>query len=332
MAFGFAGAGAAAANSLEEILAQQMIRAQMAQRKKEQSDQVALQTRRAAQDEIEGNARIDQGQQQINLGERRRRDDNNDRGLDLMRADRQAMDMDAALGSLPPHLKPIAGLFKAGAVGKLGVEDFEDPAVKAKRTAAAREQAVQDQIRVRNATREPKSPEQIFVKRGEQVIPIQKGTAIAGDIPYDQVAARSSKPENDKEAIDTANEAKRLASALVSHKGFGGAFGLAGSYLPTVRQDTADAEALLGSLQSMLTMENMGKMKGVLSDSDMKVLRQASTTLSNRMSEGAARDELNRVVEVMGRVAAGAPAANAPAPQAVDPRVQELIRKYGGGG
>ena len=46
----------------------------------------------------------------------------------------------------------------------------------------------------------------------------------------------------------------------------------------------------------------MGKMKGVLSDSDMKILRQASTTLDPSMSEGEARAELDRLVQVMGRL------------------------------
>ena len=43
-------------------------------------------------------------------------------------------------------------------------------------------------------------------------------------------------------------------------------------------QDTVDARTLLNSLKGLLTIENMGKMKGVLSDADMRILRQASTT------------------------------------------------------
>ena len=128
MGFGWAGAGAGAGKALEQILAEQMVRAQLAQRQKEAAEQMALQTRRVAQDEIEGNARISQGQQQIELGERNRRDRNNDRGLDLMKSDRQAMDVDAAMETLPPHLKPIAGLFKVGAIGKLSADDLQDPA------------------------------------------------------------------------------------------------------------------------------------------------------------------------------------------------------------
>jgi hypothetical protein len=49
-------------------------------------------------------------------------------------------------------------------------------------------------------------------------------------------------------------------------------------------------------------LENMGKMKGVLSDSDMRILQQASTTLTAEISEDAARAELNRLGSVMSKL------------------------------
>lgn len=156
-------------------------------------------------------------------------------------------------------------------------------------------------------------PEQMFVMRNGQVTPIRKGTAMPGDTPYDPVAARTSAPVNQSEAIDTAREASRIAKALRDHKGFGGAFGVIDSMMPTLRQDTADAETLRDSLTSLLTLENMGKMKGVLSDSDMKVLKAASSTLSQRMGDRAAKAELDRIVKVMDRVG-GPPTVDTPPP------------------
>ena len=155
MSFGWAGAGAGAGKALEQILAEQMIRAQLAQRQKEAAEQMALQTRRVAQDEIEGNARISQGQQQIDLSDQNRRDRNNDRGLDLMKSDRQAMDVDAAMETLPPHLKPIAGLFKVGAIGKLSADDLQDP--ETARTNRLKDIEAEADIRGRTAAkyREP---------------------------------------------------------------------------------------------------------------------------------------------------------------------------------
>lgn len=160
--------------------------------------------------------------------------------------------------------------------------------------------------------REPKAAsasaqQQDWVLRNGQPTPIARGTAQAGDVPYDPVAARQQNGATDPntEALDTAREVARIADQLRKHPGMGGAFGVVDSWLPTMRQGTADAEALRESLMSLLTLENMGKMKGVLSDRDMQVLRQASTTLSPKMSNAAAKAELDRLVESMGRVTAG---------------------------
>lgn len=318
-----AGMAGGAARALEEIIGEQMLRAQMAQREREALAQREMERQRLAESQRQFDVRTEGD-------ERKRRDTNNTRGIELMRIDKGDMDTEAAISSLPAHLKPIAGLLKIGAVGKLGTEDLEDPAVRSQREADALKADEARQIRIRNATRPPQAPrekKQSWVIRGDSTtpIPIEEGTAQPGDRPYDPVAARSSKPVNDTEAVDTAREAKRIASALVNHKGLGGAFGVFDSMMPTMRQDTADAEQLRDSLRDLLTLENMGKMKGVLSDSDMKVLRNASTTLNARMSDGAARTELNRIIEVMGKVAGDeAPPAN--------DRAAELIKKYGGGG
>lgn len=308
---GLAGAGYGASLALEDIVARRIERQKLEQEIARVQAQEQLQRDSLAQRQTEEGNRVRERQRDDDRLDADRRDRSNARGLDLMERDRQTMDMDAAIAGLPAHLKPLGPLMKAGGVGKISAEDVEDPNVRAARAAKLREQNVQDQIRIRNSTRDPKITEQIFVRRGDQVIPIPKGTAQSGDIPYDQVAARSSKPEDQKEAVDTANEAARLASALRNHKGLNGAFGAWGARIPTFNQTTADAEVLLNSLTSLLTMENMGKMKGVLSDSDMRVLKQASSTLSPSMSESAARAELDRIVEVMGRVAAGqTPAAS----------------------
>lgn len=105
------------------------------------------------------------------------------------------------------------------------------------------------------------------------------------------------------EAKETASEAKRIATALKDHPGLDGAFGVIKSKLPTFQQATADAEVLRDALTSLLTLENTGKLKGVLSNADMAILRQASTTIAAPMSPEAARAELKRVAEVMGRAA-----------------------------
>lgn len=147
------------------------------------------------------------------------------------------------------------------------------------------------------------------------------------------------------EAADTAREAKRIASSLLGSKGLDGAFGVINARLPTLKQDTADAEVLRDALTSLLTLENTGKLKGVLSNADMAILRQASTTIAGPMSPEAARTELKRIVEVMGRAAGEGPTGQmpkmdmatsrgtvaAPATVAQSPYEQYLARKRGGG-
>lgn len=312
-----AGAGFGAAKALEEILGEQMLRAQMQQREQEAAARTALEQQRLAE-----------SARQFNVGAeadaRKRRDVNNRQGLELMQADKAQMDTDAAIGGLPAHLKPMSGLMRIGALGKLSPQDLKSPEQAATEAKAAE----QSEIRIRQASRAPQAPrerKQQWVFRGDSTtpVPIEEGTAQPGDRPYDPVAARSSQPNN-PEAVDTAREAKRLASELLGHKGFGGAFGLADSYMPTLRQSTADAETLRDALTSLLTLENMNKMKGVLSDSDMKLLKQASSTINGRMSEPAAKAELQRIVDVMGKVAGdGSAVSNDP--------VDALIKKYGGG-
>lgn len=162
--------------------------------------------------------------------------------------------------------------------------------------------AIDQEFREPAAPSSQGTPEQQWVIRDGNPTPIAKGTARAGDQPYDAVAARSSQPVNTDEAVDTAREVQRIAGALKKHPGVGGAFGLLQSKMPTVYQSTADAEVLRDSLTSLLTLENMGKMKGVLSDADMKVLRAASSTISSGMSDEAAAAELDRISAVMAKV------------------------------
>lgn len=149
------------------------------------------------------------------------------------------------------------------------------------------------------------------------------------ETPYEKPAANAGQKDAEQqrandEALDTAIEAQRIARALRNHPGLPGAFGLWQSNLPTVTQDTANAETLRDALTSLLTLENTGKLKGVLSNADMVILRQASTTLSARMGDEAARGELDRLVQVMQRaidkLSGGQSAPANPAPILVGPR------------
>jgi hypothetical protein len=141
--------------ALEEVLERRFREAVRQQQERQDQERIAVQRETLEAASADRAADNDRQLKVLDLAELQRRDKNNDRSLDLMKQDKQAMDVDSAVESLPPHLKQIGGLFKIGAVGKLSPEDMESPDVRANRVATAREQAVQDQIRVRNATREP---------------------------------------------------------------------------------------------------------------------------------------------------------------------------------
>ena len=57
----------------------------------------------------------------------------------------------------------------------------------------------------------------------------------------------------------------------------------------------ANINSKIAQLKSLLTLENMGIMKGVLSDSDMKVITNASTALNRATTEEAFDKELKRI-------------------------------------
>jgi hypothetical protein len=113
-----------------------------------------------------------------------------------------------------------------------------------------------------------------------------------------RAAERGVSPQQTQEAIETAREARRLAGALLEHPAMVDVFGVMREKMPTLRQGTADAESILNSLTGLLTLDNMGKMKGVLSDNDMKILKAASTTLNQKMSPEAAKVELERLLSL----------------------------------
>ena len=320
MAFGFAGAAAGASDALQQMLTerraaflqQQALEQQQAnaQRQAEQFQQQMaaqaegrqLQTRQFEADEADRKGQRERQGKLDEVAAGGRRQEQNAVGVRRMIGDflvqRGAQPLDAGSRQTLQGMALQEGVELPGSV-------TTDPAASLKDYEERRKL----DLKYRAPSGGSGTPQQQWVIRGGQPVPIPAGTAQAGDRPYDPVAARSSQPENKSEAEDTAREVSRLASSLRSSKGFSGVFGKYSAATPNLlsSQDTVDARTTLNSLKGLLTLENMGKMKGVLSDSDMRILQQASTTLAAEMSEAAAAQELDRLVGVMGRVSGGAP-------------------------
>lgn len=86
----------------------------------------------------------------------------------------------------------------------------------------------------------------------------------------------------------------------VGFKGASSLFGMLKNPIPG--SPAADYLSKLNSIIGQLTLENMGVMKGVLSDADMKIISQASTALNKDMSEPEFKKELAKIEAVMQKV------------------------------
>jgi len=159
-----------------------MVQAQLEQRQQEAAARLALDSRRVAQDEVEGNARIRQGEQQIELTDRARRDRNNQQGLELMQADKAQMDQDAILSNLPPRLRQIADMRRVGVTG-ISPQDLQTPdeisaAQKAKSDAEfaewkRRQDYDEQQLRGRPKEPKPSGPAGLSTAQGNTALKFQ---------------------------------------------------------------------------------------------------------------------------------------------------------------
>lgn len=120
-----------------------------------------------------------------------------------------------------------------------------------------------------------------------------------------RISGKNTSSADGDRAKENANKALSLVTDLessgglktsVGAKGFTGGL-LFGKTIPGT--EAANFQTRLESLKSLLTIENMGIMKGVLSDSDMKVIQQASTALNRDMSEKEFKKELTKIKNVL---------------------------------
>jgi len=336
---GLTGAAFGAANSLEEILKDQMVRAQLEQQAKQQAAQQAMEQTRLNETLRQNDITNKRQSAMDDRMAAQDREKNNIKGIRRMIGESLVQRGSAPMG--PADRRDIAALqVEAGDLPDMSLLTEPKPQRQVVTTIGKRGEPIKKSVTEDELLagvpeyREPKTGPQAefeWIVRGNQPMQIRKGTAQAGDRPYEKpTAATGGSAVNPQEAAETAQEVKRVAGLLKNHAGFNGAFGLMNSQVPTIRQDTADAESLRDKLTSLLTLENMGKMKGVLSDSDMKIIRQASTSLNARMSPKAAADELERLTQVMDRVGSGMPAINLETSHdagAAD-QIDALIAKY----
>lgn len=94
--------------------------------------------------------------------------------------------------------------------------------------------------------------------------------------PADKAALAAEEERKTKQA-NLQKDMKALTDRLMQNEGsVRAAVGTIDSKFPTLMEGTRDAELDLQNLQSMLTSDNLGLLKGVLSDRDIQMLREIS--------------------------------------------------------
>lgn len=108
-------------------------------------------------------------------------------------------------------------------------------------------------------------------------------------------------------ALEKATLIKNLVTDLLEDKSvLGNAVGPISSRFPTLRGKSSDFENKVESLKSLLTLDNLGLLKGAMSDKDLALLQSAGSTLNLNMSEEGFIKELNRIkLKVEGTINTG---------------------------
>lgn len=122
-------------------------------------------------------------------------------------------------------------------------------------------------------------------------------------------------------------------SLLANESGLARATGPVSARIPTLRQDASDFKADLEEFQNLLTMANLGRMTGVLSESDIRLIASASSGISETASEERMREKISaiqtRIIPKL--VAAGILPADGTAPMGdgQDDEVEMILRGAG---
>ncbi len=98
-----------------------------------------------------------------------------------------------------------------------------------------------------------------------------------------------------QDKISAVDETITSVTEFVNNKDF---MNLVSGYtgrFPTISTGGIDAEASFENIKNNLTLENLGKMSGVLSETDIKILSTAASKLTLGMSEKAMKKEFTRI-------------------------------------
>ncbi len=308
MAFGFAGAAAGGAKSLEDIVAQRMLaqklEAEIANRQKQtELDQASLNQRAVEHsDNMKARGRDDD---RIDAD---KRDQNNSRGVrkmigeSLMQGgdpDRRALAaMQIEAGDAPTMLnEPPKRLRQVTTMGPNG---------RPLNRMAGEDEAVEEYREPPKPSQGPQPDYEWVTGKDGQPRQIRKGTAQMGDRPYEKptqgTVSNSINPDRAREML------QKLQAAATSLRDSPGRASLSGARIgnpdyalgvsqePLSGSPAATAKAYFDSVKGLLTAENLDLMKGVLSDTDIKVISSIGTSLNTSMDDPTFAAEVDKII------------------------------------
>ena len=131
----------------------------------------------------------------------------------------------------------------------------------------------------------------------------QNFAKIIGIDPKETVANQMKKAEKADELsgeVENANMTIELADNLLSNDDYLNAVAGVSGVLPSIPGTTKkDAMVAFDQLKNSLTLDNLSKMSGVLSDSDIKILRSAGAGMEEGMSKPALERRLKQIKKIL---------------------------------
>ena len=152
---------------------------------------------------------------------------------------------------------------------------------------------------------------------------LEKGLQWGVDDDGNRVAVPIPTQPDEKAAAQKELALETVNRLLNNEDGVKGNFGALDKFLPNTRESTMQAETDLNQLRSLLTVENLGLMSGVLSETDIKIIQNvAGGGIADTASEKGALEALRRLKKALsGKVQPKDEGGGTP-------NVNDLINKY----
>lgn len=122
----------------------------------------------------------------------------------------------------------------------------------------------------------------------------------AGTISQKDAETAKNAIVNDQKSVEQANTALTFIDEILTDERLGAVTGFSAN-LPTLRPESVGLVQKIDSLKSLLSLQNLGYLKGAMSDKDLVFIQSASSALNRKMSEGDFKNEMAKIKTVMTR-------------------------------